>query len=359
MNRRKFVKGLAVGAAAGVASAPAIATAKTKKFRWKLATTWPPKMPILQEGPERFAKRVKEATQGRLKIKVFAGGELIPALGVFDAVSQGSIQMGVGSPYYWAGKAQATQFFGSMPFGMNPQQFNAWLVGGEGQKLWEELYAPFNLIPMAIGNTGSQTGGWFNKKIESINDLKGLKMRIPGFGGKVMAKAGANVVLMPGSEIYTALERGTVDATEWISPYHDERLGLHRAAKFYYYPGWHEPSSNIELSVHKAAWDELPKDIKQIVRSVATETLQWSLSKSEAENGPALARIKNKYKVQVLPFPNEVLKALKGHTEEVVSELVKEDPVSAKVNKSYSAFSKEIMTWAEISEESYAAARRL
>ena len=359
MQRRKFIKGLASGAAVTAASAPAIATAKNKKFRWKLATTWPPKMPILQEGPEMFAKKVKEATDGRLRIKVFAGGELIPPLGVFDAVSQGTIEMGVGSPYYWAGKAQATQFFGSMPFGFNPQQFNAWLTGGGGQELWEELYKPFSLVPMAIGNTGLQTGGWFNKQINSLADLKGLKMRIPGFGGKVMAKAGVNVVLMPGGEIYTALERGTVDACEWISPFHDERMGLHRAAKFCYYPGWHEPSSNIELSVHKSAWDELPKDIQQIVRSCATETLLWSLSQSEAKNGAALERLKTKYKVQVLPFPDDVLKGLKKHSEEVIAELVKSDPFSAKVYKSYSKFNKEIMNWAEISEEAYAAARRL
>ncbi len=357
MKRREFVSKIGVVAGATAVSGSSVASASEKKFRWKMATTWPPRTAILQEAADRFVKMVKEASGGRLSIKVFAGGELIPALGVFDAVSQGNIEMGIGSPYYWAGKSQAAQFFGSMPFGMNAQQFNAWMVAGGGQQLWEEVYAPFGLVPFQFGNTGCQCGGWFKKEIKSAESLKGLKFRAPGLGGKVMAKAGANVVLMPGSEVYTALERGTVDGAEWISPYHDEKLGLHRAAKFYYYPGWQEPSSNLELTVSKKAWDTLPKDLQAIVRHATMDCMIWTLCRSEAENGAALERLKSKYKVKVQPFPEDVLNTLRKHRDEVIQELVSKDPISAKVEESYRKFSEEIQTWSKISELAYASAR--
>lgn len=316
-------------------------------------------MPILQDVAERFANNVYEASDKRFKIKIFAGGELIPPLGVFDAVRQGTVECGYGSPYYWAGKVPAAQFFGSMPFGMNAQQFNSWLIGGGGQELWDEVYAPFGIVPLSFGNTGMQCGGWFKKPIASMQDLNGLKMRIPGFGGKVLAKAGANVVLMPGGEIYTALERGVIDATEWISPFFDERLGLYRAAKFYYYPGWHEPSSNLELTLNRAAWDKLPNDLQTIVRVSAAEAAAWSLAKSEAANGPALERLKTQFKVNVQPFPDEVLKGLHNITKQVIQELVEQDPIAAKVHTAYEKFRGEISSWANIGEEAYAKALRL
>ncbi len=361
VKRRDFLKKFSLGAAtlSTVLARPSVVNAQSKaqKFNLKLTTTWPPKTAILQEAAERFSKMVRVASGGRLRIKVFAGGELIPALGAFDAVSQGNIQMGVGSPYYWAGKVPAAQFFGSMPFGMNAQQFNAWMISGGGQQLWEEIYKPFNLVPFQFGNTGVQTGGWFKKEIKSAADLKGLKIRAPGLGGKVLAKAGANVVLLPGSEVYTSLERGAVDAAEWIGPYHDEKLGLHRAAKFCYYPGWQEPSSNLELTINSKAWGSLPKDLQAIVKAAAADCSNWTLSRSEAENGAALSRLRTKHKVIVQKFPTEVLKILKGHRDSVISELVKADPLSAKVEKAYRNFSEEVQKWSEISEESYSQTR--
>lgn len=196
----------------------------SKVFRWKMVTTWPANFPVFQEGAEKFADDVRVMSNGRLDIQVYAGGELVPALQVFDAVSQGTVEMGHGSAYYWAGKVPEAQFFSSVPFGMTAKGMNAWLYNGGGLELWREVYAPFNLMPFPMGNTGVQMGGWFNKKIESLEDIKGLRMRIPGLGGKVLKSAGGNPVLMAGGEIYTALERGTIDATEWVAPFHDLRL---------------------------------------------------------------------------------------------------------------------------------------
>ncbi len=352
LNRRKFITATAAAAAAVGLSKPSTAQAAGKRFRWKMSTTWSPKLPILQESCEYFADRVKEASSGRLRIKVFAGGELIPPLTVFDAVSEGTLEMGAGAAYYWAGKAPAAQFFGSVPFGMNPQQFNAWLAA-DGLKLWEKVYAPFGVRPMAFGNSGIQMGGWFKREINSLKDLQGLKMRIPGLGGKVMARAGANVVLMPGSEVYTALERGTIDATEWVGPFHDERLGLHRAAKFYYYPGWHEPGANLELLINEEAWKKLPKDLQEIVRLAARDTAAWVLERSEAENGPALARLTAQHGVQLKAFPEPVLNRLRKLTEEVITELSAADSAAAEVYRSYKAFQEQIRPWAKVSEEAY------
>ena len=216
MERRDFLKKAAVGSVAAAAgttlSAPVVWAKKT--YNWKMVTTWPPKLPVFQEGAERFARRLREATDGRINIQVFAGGELVPPLGTFDAVSDGTVEVGSGASYYWAGKVPAAQWFAAVPFGFNPQGQNTWVYSGGGLQLWEEVYAPFNLVPRPQGNTGVQMGGWFNKKIETIDDYKGLKMRIPGLGGKVVGKAGGTVVLLPAAEIFTSLERGVIDATE-------------------------------------------------------------------------------------------------------------------------------------------------
>jgi len=277
VKRRDFLKkaglGTAAAATAGAIQAPAVHA--QQKFNWKMVTTWPPKLPYLQTGADRFAERVKEISGGRLTIQVFAGGELVPPLGAFDAVTDGTVEMASGAAYYWAGKAPATQWFAAVPFGMNAQGMAAWFYGGDGLKLWEEVYAPFNLIPRPGGNTGVQMGGWFNKKIETIEDYKGLKMRIPGLGGKVVAKAGGTVVLTPGGEIFTNLERGVIDATEWVGPLHDLRMGFYKAAKYYYYPGWHEPGTTLEYIFNKKAYESLPKDLQMILDMASAESYAW------------------------------------------------------------------------------------
>ncbi|RLB13839.1 MAG: ABC transporter substrate-binding protein [Deltaproteobacteria bacterium] len=355
MKRRDFLKKVGVGTAAAAAAttigAPAVIAKKS--YRWKMVTTWPPKLPVLQDGAERLAKRIDTLSGGKLKIDVYAGGELIPPLGTFDAVSKGTVQAGSGAAYYWAGKETATQWFSAVPFGLNAQGMSAWFHGGNGLKLWEETYAPFNLVPRPGGSTGVQMGGWFNKKINSISDYKGLKMRIPGLGGKVVAKAGGTVVLTPGGEIFTNLERGVIDATEWVGPYHDLRMGFYEAAKYYYYPGWHEPGTYLEYMFNKKAYDSLPKDLQQIVDSACMESEQWTLAQFDANNGAALQTLITKHHVQLLRFPEQVLKDLRKLADEVVEAEAAKTKQATKVNADFQNFRKVVGTWGTVSERAY------
>lgn len=354
MKRREFLKKAGVGAAAVAAAtvnAPAVLAQQT--YRWKMVTTWPPKLPVLQEGCERLAKRIGEVSNGRLQIQVFAGGELVPPLESFQAVSDGTVEVGSGASYYWAGKEPATQWFAAVPFGMNAQGMSAWFHGGDGLKLWEEVYAPYNLVPRPGGSTGVQMGGWFNKKINSIDDYKGLKMRIPGLGGKVVAKAGGTVVLLPGGEIFTSLERGVIDATEWVGPLHDLRMGFWQAAKYYYYPGWHEPGTYLEYIFNKQAYEALPRDLQHIVDAACADNEVWTLSEFDANNGAALQTLINEHNVQVLKFPDEVLDALRPLAAEVLEEEAAKSAMAQKVNEAFKKFQKVVGSWGGISEKAY------
>jgi TRAP-type mannitol/chloroaromatic compound transport system substrate-binding protein len=261
--------------------------------------------------------------------------------------------VGSGAAYYWAGKEVATQWFAAVPFGLNAQGMAAWFHGGDGLKLWEETYAPFNLIPRPGGSTGVQMGGWFNKKIESIDDYKGIKMRIPGLGGKVVSKAGGTVVLLPGGEIFTSLERGVIDATEWVGPLHDLRMGFYQAAKFYYYPGWHEPGTYLEYFFNKAAYESLPKDLQHIVDGVCMENELWTLTQFDAQNGAALQTLINQHQVQLIEFPEAVLSALRKLAEDVLEEEAAKSPMAKKVNESFKKFQKIVGSWGHISEQAY------
>jgi TRAP-type mannitol/chloroaromatic compound transport system substrate-binding protein len=331
----------------------------SKKFKWKMVTTWPANFPIFQEGAERFADDVRTMSNDRLDIHVYAGGELVPALQVFDAVSNGVVEMGHGSPYYWAGKVPEAQFFSSVPFGMTAKGMNAWLYNAGGLELWNEIYKPFNLMAFPMGNTGVQMGGWFNKQINSMEDIKGLRMRIPGLGGKVFKKAGGNPVLMAGSEVYTALERGTIDATEWVGPFHDMRLGLNRAANYYYYPGWHEPGTVFELMINDSKWSLLPKDLQKIVETAAAATSEWIYAQMEFHNQQALTELKTKKNIKILEFPDEVLSSLKRLTKETLDEEAAASPAFKRVYDAYENFRANYAGWDELSEESYQASLRL
>jgi TRAP-type mannitol/chloroaromatic compound transport system substrate-binding protein len=367
MERRDFLRkaGLAatgaVAAAAGLAGCgqekkeeakgPAVQPKKT--YEWKMVTTWPPNLPVLQTGAERFAKRVGEATGGQLKIEVFAGGELVPPLGVFDAVSEGTVECGSGASYYWAGKVPAAQWFAAVPFGFNAQGINAWFYSGGGLQLWEEVYAPFNVIPRPQGNTGVQMGGWFRKDMNTIDDYKGLKMRIPGLGGKVISKAGGTVVLLPGGEIFTSLERGVIDATEWVGPMHDLRMGFYKAAKNYYYPGWHEPGTCLEVMFNKKAYESLPLEIQQILDAVAAETNMWSLSEFEAGNGAALQTLISEHNVNLVRFPDQLMDDLRKLSVETLEEEAEKDPMSRKVHDAFKKFKAQVGVWGAVSENAY------
>jgi TRAP-type mannitol/chloroaromatic compound transport system substrate-binding protein len=327
--------------------------AKQQSFNWKMVTTWPANFPVFQEGAVLFAERVKEMSNGRLNIQVFAGGELVPALQSFDAVSQGTIEMGHGASYYWAGKIPAAPFFSAVPFGMTTKGVETWIYSGGGLEIWRELYEPFNVLPIPMGNTGVQAGGWFNKRIDSVEDLNGLRMRIPGLGGNVLKGAGGNPILMSGSEIYTALERGILDATEWVGPYHDLRLGLNRAAKYYYYPGWHEPGTELELIVNVNAWELLPDDLKSIVENAAQATSLWMFTTMEYQNAVALQELRTKQNIEILEFPAEVLAELSRVATNVLEQEAEGDPEFKRVYENYKQFREEYAKWTEISDESY------
>ncbi len=343
MKRREILGGLA--AAAGVAACSSESQDCTveggqaaETFEWSCVTSWPPRFPGLGIAVDNLAERVDKASNGRLKIKVYGGGELVPAFEAFDAVSRGTVEMGHDASYYHKGKVAAAQFFTSVPFGMNAAELDGWLYYGGGLELWRELYAPFNIVPFPCGNTGVQMGGWFNREINSPADLEGLKMRIPGLGGEVIQRAGATPVTMPGSEIFTSLQTGAIDATEWVGPYNDVSFGLHKAASHYYYPGWQEPGAGLELMVNADAWASLPPDLQSLVELAAQAITTDMLSEYTHGNALALQQLMEDPNVDVRPFPNEVLTVLKRHTEDIVSELSETDPMFRKIAESYYAF---------------------
>ncbi|MEM6830087.1 MAG: TRAP transporter substrate-binding protein [Bacteroidota bacterium] len=360
MKRRNFLTKSAL-AAAGVASAVSCNESKkvtqgpyinfNNTYRWKMTTTWPPNFPIVGEGCNVLADWVKKMSGGRMEITVFGGGELIPALEGFDAVSNGAVEMNHGAAYYWAGKIPAAQFFAAVPFGMNALQMGSWIISGGGAALWEELYEPFNVLPILCGNTGVQMSGWYKRPINSLEDLKGLKMRIPGLGGKVLAKAGGTPMLVSGGEIYTNLERGVIDATEWIGPYHDYLMGFHQVAKHYYYPGWHEPGPALEMLVNKQKFESLPSDLQEIIRSACYRTSRWMGASFDAINGKYLKKIIEETDVEVKQFPGDVLEKLKQYTKETLDELTEKDAPSKKVYKAFREFKEEIGPWMNISEQ--------
>lgn len=333
------------------------AGADTKVYRWKMITTWPKNLPGLGTAPENLAKKLRAMSNGRLDIKVYGAGELVGALEVFDAVSQGTAQMGHGAAYYWRGKIPAAAFFATVPFGMNAQEMNGWLHYGGGMELWRELYAPFNLVPFAAGNSGVQMAGWFNKEINSVDDLQGLKMRIPGLGGEVLARAGGTPVVLPGGEIFTALQTGVIDATEWVGPYNDLAFSLHTAAKYYYYPGWQEPGPTLEAMVNKEAWDSLPEDLQAMIE-VATRAINDDmLSEFTARNNAALVTLFEEHGVQLRRLPDDVLLKLKAISKEVVAEAGEENELAGRIHDSYTNFQSDVSKYHRISEQAYLNAR--
>ena len=364
MKRREFVGGLA--AAAGLtacaqeqADCGTGAATDAESFEWSLVTSWSKRLPGLGMAPENLATRIEAVSGGRLKIKVYAGGEIVPPLEVFDAVSRGTVEMGHTAAYYHKGKVDAAQFFTAIPFGLTNMELNGWFYYGGGLELYRELYAPFNLVPFPTGNTGVQMGGWFNKEINSIDDLKGLKMRIPGLGGEVLRRAGGTPVVLAGAEVFTALQTGAIDATEWVGPYNDSAYGLHKAARYYYYPGWHEPGPGLETIVHKDAWNALPSDLQEIVNTCCQANTTDMAADYTHGNAMSLAQLQQDPNIDIRPFPQEVVSLLKSITEEVIAELMANDPASAKIGKAYFEYLEKVAANSRISEGAYLTARDL
>ncbi|MBI1422254.1 MAG: ABC transporter substrate-binding protein [Gammaproteobacteria bacterium] len=354
-ERRKFLKqGLAAAAAAGTLSAPAIVRADSKKtYHLKMTSAYPPGSPFYTTGPGSatdFIERVEAMSGGRIKIKFFAAGALIPALGGFDAVREGTVDMNWANAYFWAGKSFAAQFFTNVPFGMDVLGTNAWLSQGGGQALWDELYAPFGLKAFAAGNTGMQMTGWFRKPINSIDDFKGLRMRIPGLAGKVYEQLGVSVKLLPGGEIFPALQRGVIDAAEFVGPYLDRKLGLMNAAKHYYTPGWHEPNNVTELLVNKKLWDEMPKDLQSIIANAAAACNEISFSWCNANNAAALKDLVDNHGVKVGHLSPEIIKRLREVTFDTLATLTAKEPEAKKIYDHYFGFKKQVDDWLTTSE---------
>ncbi|BDY06274.1 TRAP transporter substrate-binding protein DctP [Ferrimonas sp. YFM] len=322
-------------------------------YQWKLVTSWPKNFPGLGMAPERFAERVNQMSGGRLTIIVYGAGDLVPAFEVFDAVSQGSAEMGHSASFYWKGKVPAAQFFTSIPFGMNAQEVNSWLQYGGGMTLWTELYAPFGVKPLRGGNTGVQMGGWFNKEINSLEDLKGLKMRLPGLGGEVLSRLGGVPVTLPGRELFTALQTGAIDATEWIGPYNDLAVGLHKAASYYYYPGWQEPGTILEFLINQKAFDALPSDLQAIVVNAAEGVNQDMLDEYTMRNIEALDALVMDHNIELRAFPDEVMEAMRATAQEVIDEQAATDPQMKRVYDSYMEFYKGVRRYHKVSEEAY------
>jgi len=302
---------------------------------------------------ENLAERLDRASGGRLKVKVYGGGELVPPFEVFDAVSRGTVEMGHDASYYHKGKVDAAQFFTAIPFGLTCLELNAWIHYGGGLELWRELYEPFNLVPFLCGNTGVQMGGWFNREINGIEDLNGLKMRIPGLGGEVLRRAGGTPVTLPGAEIFTSLQAGAIDATEWVGPYNDVSFGLHKAAKYYYYPGWQEPGPGLECIINKEAWDSLPPDLKALVEVTCQSITTDMAAEYTHGNSNSLQQLLANPDIEVRPFPDDVLQHLKTITADVVADLMAKDPASNKIGKAFYEYLEMVEANSNISERAY------
>ncbi len=348
MNRRTFLKGLGISAA--IAGAGAFqkkgVNAQNGDHIWRMVTSWSSILPIIQNGAEQFAKNLDVMSGGRLKIQVYAGGELVGPLEVFDAVSSGTVECGHSASYYWPEKVPAAQWFTTVPFGLKASELNTWLHQGGGLELWREVYAPHNVIPMPAGNTGIQMGGWFNKAITTPEDFKDLKIRMPGLGGRVLSKLGAEVILLPASEIYPALESGKINATEWIGPYDDMRMGFHRIAKYYYAPGWHEPGTGFEYIVNRNAYEALEPDLKLILKAATADLATQVFTAYEYYNTGAMLKIVKERKVQLRLFPQAVLKELELISAKVLEEEASRDEMSRKVHEAYIKFKKDIRKFA-------------
>jgi TRAP-type mannitol/chloroaromatic compound transport system substrate-binding protein len=357
IERRRFFA-TASGAVAAVAAATIVDAPNViaqPKVQWRMSTAWPPALDVPQGAAQRLAKVVEEMSGGRFRIEVFAAGQIMPDFACFDAASKGTIEAFMASPQYWKDREPAIEWFATIPFGMNPEGMAAWYHQGDGLKLWEEAYGAFNLVPRPGLWNSPQMAGWFRKKINTIGDYKGLKMRIPNLGGQVVARAGGTTVLTPGSEIYAALERGVIDASEWVGPHDDMKLGLHMTARYYYYPGWHEPGTVNEFGFNKKAYEALPVDLRRTLDHAAAAVQVYSGTDFHLKNAIALGRLKTEFKdkVEILQLPVPVLRDLKKLSAEVVREESEKTPMARKVHASFTKFQALVGPWDHVAEGAY------
>jgi len=369
MDRRLFVKGAALGAGAtalaacnetaGPAQDGVAAPAIVKRRRQlKLVTTWPKNLPGLGTAPEEIARHVREATDGAIDIRVYAAGELVGAFEAFDAVAIGGADMYHGAEYYWQGKSKAFNFFTAVPMGLTANEHMAWIYHGGGQDLWDELSAKFNIKPLMAGNTGVQMGGWFRKEINSLEDLKGLVIRMPGLGGEVVRRLGAAAIALPGGEIFTSLQTGAIDATEWVGPWNDTAMGFYQVAKYYYWPGFHEPGAALAIGVNLDTWNDFTAAEKRIVADACAAENSRNLAEFNALNTQALVKLQEDHGVRLRKFNDDILKKIAEVSEEVIYEAGQTDALTARVYDSFNEARIQSAQWSRISEEGFWRARR-
>jgi len=351
MKRREFLKAAGVGIATSTVAAPAIAQSMPE-LKWRLTASWPKSLDTLYGGCEYFAKRVAEITDNRFQIQVFAAGELVPGLQVLDAVQNGTVEMGNTALYYYWGKDPAFTFGTALPFGLNARQMNSWIRFGGGSELLNDLLKNFNCFGVAAANTGAQMGGWFRKELKSVDDVRGLKMRIGGFAGTIVAKLGTVPQQLAAGDIYPALEKGTLDACEWVGPYDDEKLGFYKVAKYYYYPGWWEGCGQAHNLINLGKWNELPKVYQSAILTASGEAWEWVLGKYDYANPAALKRLLS-LGVQLRPFPQDVMEASYKAATDIYADLSKSNPHFKKLYDSLVAFRGDSLLWLQVAELSF------
>ena len=363
MKRRDFVKTAGVGGAVAGASlaasafpTPAIAQGVREL---KMVTAWPKNFPGLGTGAETLAKRVAAASDGKLTVRVFAAGELVPAFQAFDAVSSGNADMSHSASYYWQGKSPAFNFFTSVPFGLTADEHYSWIWYGGGIELWREVCKPFGVTPFLRASTGVQMGGWYRKEINSLDDYKGLKFRMPGLGGEVLRRLGATVVNLPGGEIFPALQAGTIDGTEWVGPWHDMAFGFYKVAQNYYWPGWHEPCTTGEVLINTKVWESLPQDQQAMLEAIIQAEAAREFAEYAIQNSRALKTLIDQHGVKLQRFPDELLTQIGTVAGEVVKEVGTQDPMTTKVYESFMDFRSIALGWTKIGEQAYLNARTL
>ncbi len=358
MQRRSFLKKAGLGLAAGAVAAPAIVNAQAPAaglptISWRMTCSWPKSLDTLYGGAEYVSKRVAAATGGKFNIKVFAAGEIVGGLQVLDAVQNGTVECGHTATYYYFGKDPTFAFSCAVPFGMNARGQNAWMYHGGGLELMREFFKDYNCMQIPAGNTGCQMGGWFRKEIKTVADLKGLKFRIGSvIAGQVMAKLGAVPQQIAGGDIYPALEKGTIDAAEWVGPYDDQKLGFNKIAPHYYYPGWWEGSATLHTFIGLDKWNELPKSYQTILRAACADTNAWMTAKYDAENPKALRELVASG-TKLLPFSPQIMDASLAAANEVYAETVAKNASFKKVYESMTAFRREEVLWFRVAEGSF------
>ena len=359
MKRRKALSKIAIAAATTTtlvacnqSSSPSVQANDLPNIRWRMVTSWPKSLDTIFGGAQTVCDRISLMTGGKFTIEPYAAGEIVPGLEVLDAVQNGTVECGHTASYYYVGKNPALAFGTTMPFGLTAQQQNAWFYHGGGLDAMHKLYSDFNVISFPAGNTGAQMGGWFKKEIQSLQDLNGLKMRIPGLGGKVMSSLGVNVQVLPGGEVFLALDRGAIDAAEWVGPYDDLKLGLNKAARFYYYPGWWEPGATLEIQVNKSQWDKLPVEYQEILKTAAMEANLNMLAQYDALNRDALQEL-IAGDTQLTPYSPEILQAAQKASFAIYEENASQSTEFKEIYQQWNQFRSLVSQWNKINELSF------